>query len=185
MFDDLKISIEYWPLADLIPYAKNPRKNDHAVDKAAKIISRIGFRLPILVKSDGLIIDGHLRLKVAEKLGMQTVPVSICDDMSETEIKALRLSVNRMADLADWDFELLGSELDDLAMEGIDKQDLGFDEMNWDMGNPDTALDDIDENLDGIMATLKIKCPQETVSELTAFIKETLKNSKYKGLKVG
>jgi len=185
MFDELKISIEYWPISDLMPYAKNPRKNDHAIDKATKIISKVGFRLPILIKSDGLIIDGHLRLKVAEKLGMQTVPVSICDDMTDDEIKALRLSVNRMADLADWDFELLSFELDDLKVAGWDKEDLGFDDVNWDMGKSSDIIDDIDENLDGIMATLKIKCPQETVDDLTSFIKETLKNSKYKGLKIG
>ena len=111
----------------LIEYTNNPRVNDHAVDKAAAAIKEFGFRVPILAKKDGLIVDGHLRLKAAKKLGLKDVPVIYCDDMTDTQIKAFRLSVNKIADLADWDDELLKIELEDLKVEGFDLELTGFD----------------------------------------------------------
>lgn len=103
------------PLDKLIPYAGNPRKNDHAVEQVAAAIKRFGFRVPVLAKSDGSIVDGHLRVKAAKHLGMEEVPVVLCDDLSEADIKALRISINRMAELADWDKPLLAAELQGLA----------------------------------------------------------------------
>jgi ParB-like chromosome segregation protein Spo0J len=99
------------PLEKLIAYAGNPRKNDHAVEAVASAIKRFGFRVPVLAKSDGSLIDGHLRVKAAKHLGMKEVPVVLCDDLSEADIKALRISINRMAELAEWDSELLSAEL--------------------------------------------------------------------------
>jgi ParB-like chromosome segregation protein Spo0J len=116
------------PLEKLIAYAGNPRKNDHAVEAVASAIKRFGFRVPVLAKSDGSLIDGHLRVKAAKHLGMKEVPVVLCDDLSEADIKALRISINRMAELADWDSELLSAELEGLAAEGFSIEDLGFDE---------------------------------------------------------
>jgi ParB-like chromosome segregation protein Spo0J len=116
------------PLDKLIPYAGNPRKNDYAVEAVASAIKRFGFRVPVLAKSDGSLIDGHLRVKAAKHLGMEEVPVVLCDDLSEADIKALRISINRMAELADWDSELLSAELEGLAAEGITLEDVGFDD---------------------------------------------------------
>jgi len=115
------------PLEKLIAYAGNPRRNDHAVETVAAAIKRFGFRVPVLAKSDGSLIDGHLRIKAAKRLGMTEVPVVLCDDLSEAEIKALRISINRMAELAEWDEELLMAELEGLAAEGITMDDVGFD----------------------------------------------------------
>jgi ParB-like chromosome segregation protein Spo0J len=115
------------PLEKLIAYAGNPRKNDHAVEAVASAIKRFGFRVPVLAKSDGSLIDGHLRVKAAKHLGMKEVPVVLCDDLSEADIKALRISINRMAELAEWDGELLSAELEGLAAEGITLEDVGFD----------------------------------------------------------
>jgi ParB-like chromosome segregation protein Spo0J len=103
------------PLEKLIPYAGNPRKNDHAVEAVASAIKRFGFRVPVLAKSDGSLIDGHLRVKAAKHLGMKEVPVVLCDDLSEADIKALRISINRMGELAEWDKPLLAAELQGLA----------------------------------------------------------------------
>jgi ParB-like chromosome segregation protein Spo0J len=114
-------------LDKLIAYAGNPRKNDHAVEAVAAAIKRFGFRVPVLAKSDGSLIDGHLRVKAAKHLGMKDVPVVLCDDLSEADIKALRISMNRMAELAEWDTELLSAELEGLASEGITLEDVGFD----------------------------------------------------------
>lgn len=120
-------TLEYWPLERFIDYARNPRKNDHAVDKVASAIREFGFRVPVVAKSDGTVVDGHLRLKAAKKLGLDTVPVLLADDLSETQIKAFRISVNKMAELADWDSELLQLELADLHEADFDMDLLGFD----------------------------------------------------------
>jgi DNA modification methylase len=127
------------PLDKLIAYAGNPRKNDHAVEAVASAIKRFGFRVPVLAKSDGSLIDGHLRVKAAKHLGMEEVPAVLCDDLSEADIKALRISINRMAELADWDTELLRAELEGLAAEGITLEDVGFnadylEELGADLG---------------------------------------------------
>lgn len=120
--------LEYWPVSDLIEYARNPRKNDHAVDKVAAAIREFGFRVPILAKSDKTIVDGHLRLKAAKKLGIETVPVMLCDDMTDAQIKAFRISVNRVAEFAEWDDELLKIELEALQELDFNIELTGFDE---------------------------------------------------------
>jgi len=120
-------TLEHWPLERFIDYARNPRKNDHAVDKVASAIREFGFRVPVVAKSDGTVVDGHLRLKAAKKLGLDTVPVLLADDLSETQIKAFRISVNKLAELADWDGELLQLELADLHEADFDMDLLGFD----------------------------------------------------------
>jgi DNA modification methylase len=104
-----------------------PRKNDHAVDKVAAAIREFGFRVPICAKSDGTVVDGHLRLKAAKKLGLTEVPVILADDMSEAQIKAFRLSVNKVAELADWDNDLLALEFDELREMGFDLTLTGFE----------------------------------------------------------
>lgn len=125
--------LEHWPVSDLIEYARNPRKNDHAVDKVAAAIREFGFRVPILAKSDKTVVDGHLRLKAAKKLGLEVVPVLLCDDMTDAQIKAFRLSVNRVSEEAEWDDELLRIELDELGEMGFDLELTGF------------SLDEIDD----------------------------------------
>lgn len=130
------------PLDKLIPYAGNPRKNDHAVEAVASAIKRFGFRVPVLAKSDGSLIDGHLRVKAAKHLGMEEVPVVLCDDLSEADIKALRISINRMAELADWDSELLSAELEGLAAEGFTLEDVGFDAAALEELGADLGLDE-------------------------------------------
>ena len=119
---------ELWPLERLIDYARNPRKNDHAVDRVAAAIKEFGFRVPIIAKSDGLVVDGHLRLKAARKLGLVEVPVVLADDLTDAQVKAFRISVNRMADLAEWDNELLALELGELGELGFDLDLTGFGE---------------------------------------------------------
>lgn len=118
--------LEEWKVSDLIEYARNPRKNDHAVDKVAAAIREFGFRVPILAKSDKTVVDGHLRLKAAKKLGLETVPVILCDDMSEAQIKSFRISVNRVAEFAEWDNELLRIEFEALREMDFDIELTGF-----------------------------------------------------------
>jgi ParB-like chromosome segregation protein Spo0J len=122
----MNLIFETWPIERLIEYARNPRKNDHAVDKIAGAIKEFGFRIPVVAKSDGLVVDGHLRLKAAKKLGLTEVPVILADDMTDTQIKAFRISVNRMADFAEWDNEMLALELGEIGELGFDLDLTGF-----------------------------------------------------------
>ena len=119
---------EDWPIARCIPYARNPRKNDHAVDQMAGAIKEFGFKIPILVCSDGTVIDGHLRLKAAQQLALKRVPVILCDEWTEAQVKAFRLLANRSATWAEWDEELLALELQDLQGLDFDLNLTGFSE---------------------------------------------------------
>jgi DNA modification methylase len=121
------LTFEEWPIERLIEYARNPRKNDHAVDQMAAAIQEFGFRIPCVAQSDGRLVDGHLRLKAARKLGLATVPVILADDLTPTQIKAFRLLANRSATWAEWDDDLLRLELEELKLDDFDLALTGFD----------------------------------------------------------
>src|ERR1700722_20135189 len=107
--------IQIWPIDRLIFYARNPRKNDAAVDRMCSSIREFGFKCPVLARSDGEVVDGHLRLKAARKLGITEVPVILCDEWTPAQVKAFRLQVNRSVTWADWDDEVLTLELQEVA----------------------------------------------------------------------
>jgi DNA modification methylase len=119
----IESNVIFWPIEKLVPYARNPRKNDSAVDRMCSSIREFGFKIPCLVRSDGEVVDGHLRLKAAQKLGLTEIPVILCDEWTPAQVKAFRLMVNRSVTWADWDEELLALELQEL--QGLDV-DLGF-----------------------------------------------------------
>jgi DNA modification methylase len=122
-----EIKFEHWPTSRLLPYARNPRKNDHVVDQMAAAITEFGFRIPIIAKSTGEVVDGHLRLKAALRLGLETVPVILADDLTPAQIKAFRILANRSATWADWDEDLLRLELEELKLDDFDLALTGFD----------------------------------------------------------
>lgn len=109
----------------LVPYEKNPRRNDAAVKYVAESIKEFGFKVPIVIDSDDVIVAGHTRWKAAKKLKLETVPCIIADDLSEEQIKAFRLADNKVSEKAEWDFDLLSSELDDLL--DFDMSVFGFE----------------------------------------------------------
>src|SRR6266849_5770927 len=119
--------IETWRIERLVEYARNPRKNDAAVDRMCSSIREFGFKIPYLVRSNGEVVDGHLRLKAARKLGFTEVPVILCDEWSPAQVKAFRLLVNRSVTWADWDEELLALELRDIQESDFDLDLTGFD----------------------------------------------------------
>jgi DNA modification methylase len=121
------IRMETWRIDRLIPYARNPRKNDQAVDRMCASIREFGFKIPCLVRSNGEVVDGHLRLKAALKLGITEVPVILCDEWTPAQVKAFRLLVNRSVTWADWDEELLALELQDLKTFDFNLDLTGFD----------------------------------------------------------
>lgn len=117
-----------WPIDRLKPYENNPRQNDGAVEAVAASIREFGFRVPIVVDGDGVIVAGHTRYKAAQKLSRETVPVVVADDLTPEQIRAFRIADNKTAELAEWDFDLLPIELDGLKDIGYDLGLLGFDE---------------------------------------------------------
>jgi len=119
--------IHVWPIDKLVFYVRNPRKNDGVVDRMCASIREFGFKIPMLARSDGTVVDGHLRLKAARKMGITEVPTILCDEWSESQTKAFRLIVNRSVTWADWDDELLSLELQELAAADFDLSLTGFD----------------------------------------------------------
>jgi ParB-like chromosome segregation protein Spo0J len=109
-----RMMTEFWPVSRLVPYARALRRNDHAVTRMAEIITEFGFKLPLLVRGAGELVDGHLRLKAARKLQLTEVPVIRCDEWTDKQVKAFRLAVNRSASWAEWDWELVAQEIADL-----------------------------------------------------------------------
>ena len=122
------MSVELRPLDAVRPYANNPRQNDDAVEAVAESIRRFGFRQPIVVDADGVIVAGHTRFRAAQRLGLATVPVHVATDLTPDEVRAYRLADNKTAELASWDDAMLSIELDALRGAGIDWTLLGFDE---------------------------------------------------------
>ena len=123
----MQCEIETWNIDRFVPYARNPRKNDAAVDRMAASITEFGFKIPVLARSNGEVVDGHLRLKAAQKLGLTEIPVVLCDEWSPAQVKAFRLMVNRSVTWADWDEELLALELLELKDLDFDLSLTGFD----------------------------------------------------------
>ncbi|MBI5865605.1 MAG: ParB N-terminal domain-containing protein [Planctomycetes bacterium] len=121
------MKIELRPLAEVKPYEKNPRDNDAAVDAVAQSIRQFGFRQPIVVDGDGVIVCGHTRWKAAQKLGLEKVPVHVARDLTPEQIRAYRIADNKTNELAEWDMELLPIEIAELRDAGIDWSLLGFD----------------------------------------------------------
>lgn len=128
------MEIIYKKTSDLIPYEKNARKNDKAVKYVAKSIKEFGFKQPIIIDSNNVVVCGHTRLKASEQLGFEEVPCIVADDLTEEQIKAFRLADNKVSEQSEWDLNLLNDELDDIL--NIDMSDFGFDIF---------SMDDIDE----------------------------------------
>lgn len=170
---DLKI--EYWPINRLVFYARNPRKNEHAVPKMASLIKEFGFKVPVVARSDGSVVDGHLRLMAARHLGMETVPVVLADEWTEAQVKAFRIAVNKSAELAEWDLDLLRIEVEELQAVDFDLELTGFtpEELSdiW-LGSDAKELDEFPELKDGDKGDI---C--EWSFTLTTSQKETVKQA--------
>lgn len=125
--NDIKVTQK--PVADLIPYSRNPRRNDEAVPMVMNSIKEFGFKVPIVVDRNNIIVCGHTRFKAALKLGLETVPCIVADDLSDEQIKAFRLADNKVSERAEWDFEILSGELDDII--NIDMDSFGFESIEF------------------------------------------------------
>lgn len=126
-------------IKDLKPYEKNPRKNENAVEYVANSIKEFGFKVPIVVDKNNVIVAGHTRYKAAKKLGLKEVPVIIADDLTEEQVKAFRLADNKVGDFATWDNDLLEEELSDIL--DLEMEDFGF---SFDDDDPEVVEDNPD-----------------------------------------
>jgi len=138
------VMVQAWSIDRLVFYARNPRKNDAVVDRMCSSIREFGFKIPVLARSDGEVVDGHLRLKAARKLGITEIPVILCDEWSPAQVKAFRLMVNRSVTWADWDEGLLALELQELKESDFDLDLTGFDpgeiDLRWKTTRGQTRL---------------------------------------------
>ena len=109
---------------ELIPYANNPRFNDEAVEYVANSIKEFGFKVPIVIDKNNEIVAGHTRYKASLELGLEEVPCIVADDLTDEQIKAYRLADNKVSEKAEWNFDLLNEELNDIL--NIDMSDFDF-----------------------------------------------------------
>jgi len=132
------MEIVYKKIGELKPYKNNPRKNDEAVDAVAASISEFGWKVPVVIDTDNVIVAGHTRYKAAKKLGIEDIPCIVADDLSDEQVKAYRLADNKVSELAGWDFSMLDAELYDIP--SIDMGAFGFDIVSDEYGT-DFTLD--------------------------------------------
>ncbi len=144
-------------LSKLIDYENNPRKNDGAVDAVAESIKQFGFKVPIIIDKDYVIVAGHTRKRAAEKLGLKTAPCIIADDLTEEQVQAFRLVENKTNELATWDFDKLEEELAELKEMNLDFEMTVFGFENYEDVDIDSFFTDKEEEKEKKAKT--ITCP--------------------------
>ena len=125
-------------ITEVIPYANNPRDNSKAIDAVAASIREFGFKVPVVIDRNNILITGHTRLEAARKLGIQKIPAIRAADLTEAQVKAFRLADNKVGEIATWNDGLLAGELQALDDLDFDMTDFGFSE------------DDLGDNIDDI-----------------------------------
>ena len=138
------MQIENWNINDVKPYENNPRKNDEAVEKVANSIKEFGWQQPIVVDKEGIVIVGHTRLKAAQELELDKVPVLVAKDLTDDQAKAYRLADNKTGEIAIWDFPKLNVELEDIDWLDMNMEDFGFSTLSF----IDANIDDEDDGLE-------------------------------------
>ena len=131
-----EVKIIYKNVGELIPYEKNARKNTKAVKYVANSIQSFGFKVPVVIDENNVIICGHTRVLASQKLGINDVPCIVAKDLSEEQVKAFRLADNKVSEKAEWDFELLNEEMDEIF--NFDMTDFGFEFVDEEKNKLDT-----------------------------------------------
>lgn len=165
------MQVELWAVEKVVPYARNPRKNGDAVAKVAASIKEFGFRQPIVVDAEGVVIVGHTRLEAARQLGIEQVPVHVATGLTPAQVKAYRIADNRTHEEAEWDKALLTLEVEELGGLGYDTALTGFeqDELASLLGNVDPS--DLDpgegryKEQYGVIVVCRDEPEQQTVYE--------------------
>ena len=172
-------------IEELKMYEKNPRKNDDSVDYVANSIKEFGFKVPIVIDKDNVIVTGHTRYKASKKLGLKEVPCIIADDLTPEQIKAFRIADNKVTEKSSWDLDLLKEEFDGLL--DFDMTDFGFGEFEVTMLESDITPDGYDEDLiqkysehsNDFLEKKRVIITYKTEEE-ESFLKEILKQDELK-----
>ncbi|WP_286154385.1 ParB N-terminal domain-containing protein [Thomasclavelia cocleata] len=143
----MSIEVKMFKTSEIKPYKNNPRNNDDAVNPVMESIKQFGFKVPIVIDKNNVVVAGHTRLKAAIKLKLAEVPCIVADDLTEEQINAFRLADNKVSEFATWDFELLDIELDNIA---IDMSTFGF-------LNIDILDDELEKQMEYLTQDTKIK----------------------------
>ena len=166
-------------ISQIKPYDKNPRRNRDAVGKVANSIKEFGFNQPIVVDNDGVIIVGHTRYQAAQLLGLEKVPVITRSDLTPEQVKAYRIADNKSAEFADWDYDLLINEIDELTLAEFDVELTLFTQDEIDtMSKPPESAPDGDGEPGG--EVLKVVCEVTSKADQEAVI-NLLKDNGYIG----
>ena len=126
------MEIIYKNIDELIPYENNPRINDEAVEYVKNSIKEFGFKVPVVIDKDNVIIAGHTRIKASKELGIKDIPCIIADDLTEEQVKAFRLADNKVSEKSMWDYTKLDEELDSILDIDMNLFDFAIDDINWD-----------------------------------------------------
>lgn len=140
-------------LDELRPYENNPRFNDDAVEYVANSIKEFGFKVPIVIDKDNVIVAGHTRYKASMELGLEEVPCIIADDLTDEQIKAFRLADNKVSEKSEWNLELLNEELEEIL--NINMDEFGFLKRE----EIDVENIDVDEYFEDESNERKLICP--------------------------
>ena len=151
-------------LADIHPYDKNPRFNDEAVEAVANSIKEFGWRSPIVVDRDNVIICGHTRFKAAQRLGLDVVPVHVADNLTPEQVQAYRIADNKTGEIAEWNYDILPLEIKELQEKDFDLSLLGFDADELDKllngGSEENTIAEGETDADAVP-----EVPEESVSQ--------------------
>lgn len=149
-------------IVDIIQYENNPRNNDKAVEPVANSIKNFGFRVPVIIDKNNVIVTGHTRVLAAKELNMDKVPCIVADDLTEEQVQAFRLADNKVSEFSDWDFSKLEEELMQLTGFDIDMESFGFDMSEFESMLEETQKEnkeiDVDSFEDGNFTHTCPKC---------------------------
>lgn len=179
-----KLKVEYIPIAEIKPYENNPRINDNAVEAVANSIKEFGFKNPIILDKNNVIIAGHTRYKASLQLGLKEIPCIHANDLTEEQVKALRIADNKTAEKANWDMSKLKIEIGDI---NLDMTDFGFGQFELSMldddyspeGYDDDLIDDYSKPEEELLKSKRIIITYEG-DEQEEFLKKVLKQDELK-----
>ena len=179
-----KMNIELMDIDKVIPYARNPRINDSAVDSVVASIKEFGWQQPVVVDKENVIIAGHTRHLAARQLDMKKIPVHVATNLTPNQVKAYRLADNRVSENASWDYELLKLEFadlpdNDLITTGFSEEEISNVLDGW-SADFDVSVNDGDE-MEGLKTVIKIEIDDENDKEdAIDFISRALKDTSIK-----
>lgn len=155
------LSIKQISVDELIPYENNPRFNEHAVDSVANSIKEFGFKVPIVITKDKVIVAGHTRLLAAKKLGLDEVPCIVADDLNDDQIKAFRLADNKVSELAEWDFSKLEMELAEIDLDmSLFNFEIEEETTSYEVKTKERDFENKEIDVDDLTSDLNCKCPR-------------------------